>query len=141
MTTTVAPGAVTMFPAFRYHDAPAAIEWLVSAFGLEKREVHAGPDDTIMHAELGFGGSVLMLGSARDNEFPLKTARQLGGASGSIYMYVPDPDAHHARAAAAGARIVYAPRNTDYGAREYAALDLEGNLWSFGTYRPGSPTA
>jgi uncharacterized glyoxalase superfamily protein PhnB len=26
--------------------------------------------------------------------------------------------------------------NTDYGSRDYAARDLEGNVWSFGTYRP-----
>ena len=25
----------------------------------------------------------------------------------------------------------------DYGSREYSARDLEGNLWSFGTYDPG----
>lgn len=25
----------------------------------------------------------------------------------------------------------------DYGSRDYAAHDPEGNLWSFGTYRPG----
>jgi uncharacterized glyoxalase superfamily protein PhnB len=24
----------------------------------------------------------------------------------------------------------------DYGSREFAARDPEGNLWSFGTYRP-----
>jgi len=24
----------------------------------------------------------------------------------------------------------------DYGSREYSAPDLEGNLWSFGTYDP-----
>ena len=24
-----------------------------------------------------------------------------------------------------------------YGSREYAALDPEGNVWAFGTYRPG----
>ena len=42
-----------------------------------------------------------------------------------------------ARARAAGARIVREPADTDYGSRDYAARDPEGNLWSFGTYRPG----
>jgi uncharacterized glyoxalase superfamily protein PhnB len=49
---------------------------------------------------------------------------------------VPDPDAHHARARAAGAEIVRALSELDYGSREYSARDLEGNLWSFGTYDP-----
>ena len=25
----------------------------------------------------------------------------------------------------------------EYGSREFAARDLEGNVWCFGTYRPG----
>ena len=28
------------------------------------------------------------------------------------------------------------PISTDYGSRDYSARDLEGNLWSFGTYEP-----
>jgi uncharacterized glyoxalase superfamily protein PhnB len=28
------------------------------------------------------------------------------------------------------------PTDMDYGSREYAARDHEGNVWSFGTYRP-----
>ena len=34
------------------------------------------------------------------------------------------------------AEIVRELADTDYGSREYAARDLEGNVWSFGTYRP-----
>lgn len=50
---------------------------------------------------------------------------------------VDDPDAHHDRAQAAGARIVRELEDMEYGSREYSARDLEGNLWSFGTYEPG----
>jgi uncharacterized glyoxalase superfamily protein PhnB len=132
---------VTMFPFLRYQDAPVAIAWLVQAFGLEERAVYPNPDKTIAHAELGFGASVVMLGSAKDDALGLKTARQLGAVTQGIYMYVPDVDAHYARAKAAGAEIVYEPRDTDYGSREYGARDLEGNLWSFGTYLPGKPSA
>jgi uncharacterized glyoxalase superfamily protein PhnB len=52
-------------------------------------------------------------------------------------VVVADLDAHCARARRAGARIVREPVDTDYGSRDYAARDPEGNLWSFGTYRPG----
>jgi len=51
---------------------------------------------------------------------------------------VDDLDAHHARAVVAGATITQAFYDTDYGSRGYAATDLEGHQWSFGTYRPGS---
>jgi uncharacterized glyoxalase superfamily protein PhnB len=45
-----------------------------------------------------------------------------------------DPDAVHARAVAAGAEITAALHETDYGSRDFAARDPEGNRWSFGTY-------
>ena len=51
-------------------------------------------------------------------------------------MAVDDLDAHHDRARAAGAEIIRGPFDTDYGSRDYAARDLAGNVWSFGTYRP-----
>jgi uncharacterized glyoxalase superfamily protein PhnB len=57
----------------------------------------------------------------------------------SLYVIVDDPDAHHARAAAAGARIVRDLVDEPYGSREYSARDPEGNLWSFGTYDPNRP--
>ena len=49
---------------------------------------------------------------------------------------MPDPDAHHERAVAAGAQIVRELTDQPYGAREYTARDPEGHVWSFGTYRP-----
>jgi uncharacterized glyoxalase superfamily protein PhnB len=54
----------------------------------------------------------------------------------SIYAAVPDPDTHYQRARTAGAEIVRELADMDYGSREYSARDLEGNLWSFGTYQP-----
>jgi uncharacterized glyoxalase superfamily protein PhnB len=132
------PTEVTMYPALRYYDAKAAIAWLVRAFGLREHAVHPGPNGTIMHAELASGGSVVMLGSAKGARPATDPPRELDAVMHSIYMYVPDPDAHFAQAQAAGADILYPPRNTEYGSREYGARDLEGNMWSFGTYRPGA---
>jgi uncharacterized glyoxalase superfamily protein PhnB len=54
----------------------------------------------------------------------------------SLYITVPDPDAHHAIAREAGATVVRELEDTDYGSREYSVRDPEGNLWSFGTYDP-----
>ena len=45
-------------------------------------------------------------------------------------------DAHFERAVAAGAEVVRALHDTDYGSQDYAVMDPEGNLWDFGTYRP-----
>ena len=59
-----------------------------------------------------------------------------GAGRASLYLVVDDPDAHHARALEAGAELVRDLKDEDYGSRAYTARDPEGNLWSFGTYRP-----
>jgi len=130
--------AQVLFPFLRYRDAPAAIDWLVKAFGFGERMVVPGENGTVAHAELSFGPGVIMLGTARDDELRIKSPRDLGAVSGGIYVYVEDVVEHCERARAAGAEIIRGPDDTDYGSREYTARDLEGHLWSFGSYRPNA---
>jgi uncharacterized glyoxalase superfamily protein PhnB len=54
-----------------------------------------------------------------------------------LYVYTKDIDAVHQRAVAAGANVVAEPYETDYGARNVAIADTDGNIWTFGTY-PGA---
>jgi uncharacterized glyoxalase superfamily protein PhnB len=128
--------AQAVFPALRYSDAPAAIEWLGRAFGFERRMVIENEDGTIAHAELTLGAGMIMLGSVRppvDGEY---SAIAPPPGTGSTYGVVEDADAHCERARAAGAEIVFDVHDTDYGSREYTARDPEGNVWTFGTYQP-----
>ena len=126
-----------IFPALKYKDAPRAIDWLGKAFGFEKQFVVPGEHDTVAHAQLRNGAGMIMMGSAGEPDPANPWTTEPYG----IYVVVKDIDAHYARAKAAGAEIVYELRETDYGSREYGARDLEGNLWSFGTYLPGAPPA
>jgi uncharacterized glyoxalase superfamily protein PhnB len=129
----------TVIPTMRYRDANAAIEWLCKAFGFEKHLVVPGENGTVAHAQLSFGNGMIMLGSAREDEFGqwVKPPRETGGiGTQSAYVIVEDADAHHARAKAAGAEIVMEVEDQDYGGRLYSCLDPEGHLWSFGTYDP-----
>ena len=119
-----------------YDDADAAVDWLEQAFGFERSSVHAGPNGKIAHDELRYGDGMVMLGPAGPNGFGLKTPKELGAVSQGVYVIVDEIDAHHDRALAAGAEIVRQPNDTDYDSREYMARDPEGNIWSFGTYRP-----
>lgn len=121
--------ALTLYPLLRYRDARAAIAFLAEAFGFAEHEV-TEHDGVVVHAELSYGTGIVMLGTlgAGDGLWDL--------APNGVYVAVDDPDAHYARAVAAGAEIVMALTDTDYGSRNYAARDPEGNVWSFGTYRP-----
>ncbi len=125
----------TIFPAIRYRDAKAAIAFLCDVFGFERLTVYEAPDGSVVHAELTIGNGIVMLGQDRQDDLPLHPAEG-GSSSVSLYVYVPDADLHMATAKAHGARIVREVEDTPYGSREYACLDLDGNLWSFGTYRP-----
>ena len=112
-----------VIPSINYRDEPAAIEWLCEAFGFEKQLIVPNDDGTIAHAQLSFGNGMVMIGSSPDSEF-------------TTYVVVADADVIYARAKAAGAEIVREIRDEDYGGRGFTCRDLDGHLWSFGTYDP-----
>jgi uncharacterized glyoxalase superfamily protein PhnB len=118
-----------------YDDAEAAVDWLERAFGFERSSVHEA-NGKIAHAELRFDDGVVMLGPAGPNDFGLKTPRELGAVSQGVYLIVDDIAGQYDRARASGAEILRELADTDYGSREFMARDPEGNIWSFGTYRP-----
>jgi len=131
-------GPATVIPTLRYRDAAAAVEWLCRAFGFEQRLV-VPESGVVVHASLTFGNGMVILGNQRDDEFGRlqKTPAEVGGVgTQSPYIIVADADAHHARAVAAGAKVVYPLKDEDYGGRGYSCRDPEGHLWNFGTYDP-----
>ena len=131
-----------LIPNLRYEDAPAAIDFLCRAFGFERHAVIANAADPaiIDHAQLRHGDAMLMLGSAVASDWataaPLRTVREAGGNTQTLYLVVDDPDAHAESARAAGADIFMEPHDPGYGGRVYGARDPEGNAWSFGSYDP-----
>ena len=137
------PVRPAIIPSIRYANAEAAIDFLVAAFGFERHAVYADPADPfiIHHAQLVWRDQMIMLGSARNDAtaaaFGFRLPREAGGVTSSLYLVVDDPDAHHANAVAAGADIIHPPHENDgYPGRGYEARDLEGHVWSFGSYDP-----
>lgn len=127
--------APTIYPALSYDDGAAAMQWLVDAFGFSVVADYRNEDGTLGHGELSFGSGMVMLGQSKP-DLGWVSPRDLPAVAQTVYVYTSDPDAHYARAKAAGAEITREPQDTDYGAREYSAKDPEGHTWSFGTYRP-----
>ena len=129
----------TVIPALRYRDAPAAIEWLCKAFGFEKQAVYPNPDGTIAHAQLTFGNGMIMLGSAVKgtpySQF-IKQPDEAGAETQAPCLIVSDCDAIYRTAKAAGAQMVLDIEDKDYGGRGFTCRDLEGHLWSVGSYDP-----
>ena len=125
---------MSIHTTLRYDDPRAAIDFLTAALGF--RELHAHTDDTgtIVHAELAWddrgGSDVLGLSARKGSDDPFDTGRAV------IYLTCDDPDALHERAVAAGASVAMGLTDQDYGSREFAITDPEGNAWCVGTYRP-----
>lgn len=131
----------TVIPGFRYRNAKAAIDFLVDAFGFEVRFVVEGEGDLIEHAQLVHGAGMVMISSTRDDEYArligldVDTSRSAVG----LYVIVDNVAAHAERARAAGAEILIQPTEQDYGGSSYTVRDLEGYIWSFGSYDPWEP--
>jgi uncharacterized glyoxalase superfamily protein PhnB len=51
-------------------------------------------------------------------------------------MFIEEIDAHYEKVKSAGAEIVLDNVDQDYGGRGFTCKDLEGHLWSFGSYNP-----
>jgi uncharacterized glyoxalase superfamily protein PhnB len=84
---------------------------------------------------------MIMLGSGKDDEAhrAFKSPNELGGVETcGLYIVVPDADAAHDRAVAAGANVTTPLHDTPYsnGSREFAVKDPEGHTWYVGTYDP-----
>jgi uncharacterized glyoxalase superfamily protein PhnB len=127
------PGWPRISTALYYDDPAEAIDWLVEAFGFEVRikVVHEG---VVRHSELTFGDAVVMVAGPRENR---KSPPSVGGANTqNMFVHVDDIDAFVAHAVAAGAKVIQAPADHDYGEdywtdRSAELADVGGHHWWF----------
>ncbi|MBY8866071.1 MULTISPECIES: VOC family protein [Streptomyces] len=134
MADTVAGGRPSIYPTLLYADAKAAVGQLTEALGFTELSVYEGEDGLVQHAELVQGNGAVMLGS-KGHGGRFDEAMRGAGPAG-VYVVVDDVDGHYQRAVDHGVEILMPPTDQEYGSRDYLARDLEGNVWSFGTYAP-----
>ncbi len=115
-------------PYLYYEDVAAALGWLTRAFGLRERMRMPGPDGKIGHAEMELADGVVMMGCPGSD---YRNPKRIGQITQSLYVYVDEVDKHFQHARDAGANIIQPPTDQSYGARNYAADDLEGHRWYF----------
>jgi PhnB protein len=125
----VPTGYSTLTPYITVHDAAAAIDYYVRAFGATEIMRMPAPGGKVMHAEVKIGDSHLMLADEFE-EWGNRGPRALGGASGSLMMYVEDADAAFDRAIAEGATPVMPVQDQFYGDRSGMLEDPFGHRWT-----------
>lgn len=130
-----------IIPVLRYRDCTKAVDFLTGVFGFTAGNVYRDDNGNVVHAELWFGSAGIMIGPVADTAFGklMRQPDEAGGVTATFFCVVDDPDAHFARAEAAGFEIVLPLRDESYGSREYSVQDPEGQVWTFGTYDPHPP--
>jgi uncharacterized glyoxalase superfamily protein PhnB len=125
------PKRPAFIPSLVYTDTRSALNWLQKAFGFESSEVLTDSRGNIVHAEMGHGDGVIMVGS----EFAdwARSPASVGGKNTQrVHVRIErDIDQHCQRAREAGASIAMEPADQFYGERTYMAVDLEGHHWTF----------
>ncbi len=121
----------TINPVVHYRDLAAGARFLVDSFGFVQHQAHQDDDGTVQYVELSLNGAPLGLG-------PLTEGSMFDTGPAVVYISLDEVDTMHQRAAAAGAEVLMAPTDQNYGSRDFVAKDHEGNVWCFGTFQPGA---
>jgi PhnB protein len=117
-------GFHTVTPALVVDGAAKLIDFLKAVFGAEELRRMRGPGNTVMHAEVRIGDSIVMLGdAAHEPRMP-----------GRLYVYLRDVDAAYRRALEAGATSLTEPTDMFYGDRAARVRDPFGNVWGIATH-------
>ncbi|GGM40825.1 hypothetical protein GCM10012275_09710 [Longimycelium tulufanense] len=136
MVMSSAPtGTPTIYPTLLYRDVRAAIQQLTEAFGFTRAAVYEGDDGTVGYAELSYGDGTVMLSPKATGG--MADDMTSGAGATVLCVLVEDADAHFQQAQRAGAEILRPPAE-QHGSRSYTARDVDGNIWTFGTYAPGA---
>ncbi len=99
---------------------PAGLGTVTPSFAAEERQMERTPDNTVKHAKIRVGGSVIEMGEAHGEWGPMPTM---------FYLYVDDVDAAYRRALAVGAASLEEPAVQPYGERRAAVRDAFDNQW------------
>jgi PhnB protein len=127
-------GYHSLTPYLTVNDAARAIDFYKRAFGAQEVARMDGPGGKIMHAELKFGDSMLML----SDEMPGaggRSPKSLGGTPVNIFLYVKDVDSTFQQAVAAGAKGEMPVADMFWGDRYGKVTDPFGHSWSLATHK------
>jgi len=113
--------------------AGRAIDFYKQAFGAQEVMRFPGPNQTIGHAELRIGDSVIMLADPQPQGMH-SSPETYGGSPVSLMLYVPDVDKTFKQAIANGAKQTRAVENQFYGDRSGILVDPFGHLWTITTH-------
>lgn len=125
MVQAIPEGYASVTPYLIVDGAARLLDFVKAAFDAKERVRMPGPGDTVGHAEVTIGDSVIMLADGGEQSSPRR---------GTLHLYVEDCDASYQRALDAGATSERAPEDQFYGDRMAGVNDPTGNQWWIATH-------
>jgi PhnB protein len=125
-------GYHTITPTLVVRGGAEALDFYKRAFGAEEIGRMTGPDGSLMHAEIKFGDSLVMLGE-ENKEWGALSPLSTNGNPISLHLYVDDADATFAQALRAGATVKQPLDDAFWGDRYGRVTDPFGHVWSIAT--------
>ncbi len=122
-------GFHTVTPYLVAENGPALLEFTKQAFDAEETFRTVGSAGGL-HAEARIGDSMLMVGGGIPGREFRSTPK-----THALHIYVKDADAVCEKALAAGATLIDAPRDQEYGERSGSVKDPAGNIWYVATHK------
>ena len=128
------PPRPSVWPSVGFVDVDAGIRFLTEGLGFVVTAVYRSEDGTVEHAEARWpdGGGVMFGSRGKSGDW---------GALGpqGIYVVAAEPatvDAAWERVSSLDdVEVLGALHDTDYGSHQFDVRDVDGNLWTVGTYR------
>ena len=130
---SVPKGFRTVTPHLVVKGGADALGFYQKAFGAEETYRIPGPGNSIMHAEIRIGDSMIMLGEEAPDWGAL-SPKTLGGSPVTVMLYVDDVDKWFARATKAGCETKQPPTDMFWGDRYCKLADPYGHSWAIATH-------
>jgi len=114
--------------------AAKAIDFYKNAFGATELMRFPGPNNSVMHAEIKIGDSVVMLADEHESG-PYRSPIAVGGTPISLMVYVEDVDTVFNQAVSLGAKSTREVEDQFYGDRSGNLTDPFGHVWTIATHK------
>ncbi|MGE9297354.1 MAG: VOC family protein [Puniceicoccales bacterium] len=131
----VPPQYGTLTPSLNLSDAKAASKFYQAAFDAVELFAMECPSGSgkVMHGEMKIGDTIFFFCDETE-DWGAVSPLTVGGCPLSLNLYVPDCDAVHAQAVAAGATVEREPTSYPWGERSSMVKDPFGYRWAICTH-------
>jgi PhnB protein len=127
----ISEGSTAISPLLIVRDVEAALDFYQTVFGFRVRGVMRDRKKSILHAEMTYRDSIIML---NPENAKMGALAPQGRSPVTLYVYVADVDAVADVARLNGGNVLQQPTNMFWGDRCCMIIDPDGHMWTIATH-------